>query len=466
MATMSLPGTPNTVGIPIPGSPTNRKRKAHISTSVVLLLIFTNGVSFLCGTFHASNAAIATNLSKHRQLPNQLDGCPPPTKCPACPKAPTCPPPKDCPETETRELKASPPSTKGKFPNPFPEMVNRFAVGMTYTTQENFTKTYDIGAPVDHPKQEGDKGVLIIYNTPESLPRRAQRGIDISTGPIAAKEATENCDQMNIVFSHHEGRRKQCTAILPQYESFHIQKWMRVPPKGPATGYHPLRLVPRGYQLSGASAFHPPGHEKHTKKAWKMLETYLDSIDDIIDELTPLVKRIAIKNAIVVMVCNFGQSQLLLNFACSARAKRLDISSVLVFATDQETKELAEAVGLNVYFDERNFGSMPKKAAKTYGDGAFTNMMLSKVICVHMASLLNVDLLFQDADVVWYKVSNWVSAIRCPHRECDHILLIPLRYLHRKNPLTEFFQKKINGTPLEDFDAYFQVSKSQQNISL
>lgn len=132
------------------------------------------------------------------------------------------------------------------------------------------------------------------------------------------------------------------------------------------------------------------------------------------------------------MVCNFGQSQLLLNFACAARSKGLDVSSVLVFATDKETKELAEAIGLAVYFDERNFGNMPKNAAKVYGDRAFTTMMLSKVICVHMVSLLeNVDILFQDVDVVWYR-----------------------------HPL-DYFHKEIVGTELADFDAYFQDDGSR-----
>jgi hypothetical protein len=78
-------------------------------------------------------------------------------------------------------------------------------------------------------------------------------------------------------------------------------------------------------------------------------------------------------------VCNFGQSQLLLNFACAARARGLDVSSVLVFATDQETKDLAQSVGLTAFFDEKNFGSMPQKAADKYGDATFTTMMLSKV---------------------------------------------------------------------------------------
>jgi len=105
--------------------------------------------------------------------------------------------------------------------------------------------------------------------------------------------------------------------------------------------------------MGGAAAFHPPKHDKHTKMAWKMLETYLDSIDDIIQELTPIVDKIAIDNTIVVMVCNFGQSQLLANFACSAKSKGIDVSNVLVFATDQETKDLAEAVGLTAFFEKR-----------------------------------------------------------------------------------------------------------------
>lgn len=479
-----MSGIPSTPSTPTSPSIAAKKRKAQLSSSTILLLIFTNGLSFFAGNFYATQV-YTTNESlgavpKQRQLPNQLDRsmCPPPTKCPKAKKCPVCPEEKECPEpeesncpvcTEPQEkecpkakecpkeecevceeceecppekecptLRQAPSSKTKQAPaqstnsnNPFPELVSRFAAGMAYATHDNFTKTYDLGVPLDIPQKEGDKGVLIIYNTPKSKPFRAQRE-DISGAPLSALEATQNCDQMNVVFSYHEGRRKQCLAIVPQYESFHMQKWMRVPPEGPSRRHDPLRMVPRGYNLDGTAAFHPPKHEKHTKKHWKMLETYLDSIDSIVEDLTPIVKKIAVNNAIVVMVANFGQSQLLINFACQAKGKGLDTSMVLVFATDQETKDLAESVGLKVYFDERNFGKMPKKAAQTYGDGAFTNMMLSKVICVHMASLLDVDLLFQDADVIWFK-----------------------------NPLTEYFQKKIVGTPLEKFDAYFQDDGSR-----
>jgi hypothetical protein len=95
--------------------------------------------------------------------------------------------------------------------------------------------------------------------------------------------------------------------LVPQYESYHIQKWLRVPKTGPALAkqYYPLRFVPRGYSSNGVNAFAVPHHQKHTKKSWKMLEGYLDSVDDVVAELRPIVEKIASNNAIVVMYVNY-----------------------------------------------------------------------------------------------------------------------------------------------------------------
>ena len=58
------------------------------------------------------------------------------------------------------------------------------------------------------------------------------------------------------------------------------------------------------------------------------------------------------KNTVTVMVSNFGQSELLINFVCAAKSRNLDISSIIVFATDIETKELAEGLGLVAFYDK------------------------------------------------------------------------------------------------------------------
>ena len=69
------------------------------------------------------------------------------------------------------------------------------------------------------------------------------------------------------------------------------------------------------------------------------------------------------------------------------------LSSILVFVTDAETKELAEALGLTTFYEPEVFGKMPKNAARSYGDMSFMKMMAAKVYCVHLISMLGYDLL-------------------------------------------------------------------------
>jgi hypothetical protein len=85
-----------------------------------------------------------------------------------------------------------------------------------------------------------------------------------------------------------------------------------------------------------------------------MLSKYFDAFPDVMKELKPLVEKVATPGrTVTVMVSNFGQSELLVNFVCAARKRNLDTSSILVFATDLETKGLAESLGLTAFYDER-----------------------------------------------------------------------------------------------------------------
>lgn len=109
----------------------------------------------------------------------------------------------------------------------------------------------------------------------------------------------------------------------------------------------------------------------------------------------------------------------------------------------------------------QNYGYAPKTAARSYGDRAFTAMMMAKVniwnsllcgiiirpilaglvspffvhlpceqvYCVQMVSMLGYDLLFQDVDMVWFKD--------------------PLPYFHDEN------------SPSHGFDVYFQDDGSR-----
>ena len=90
---------------------------------------------------------------------------------------------------------------------------------------------------------------------------------------------------------------------------------------------------------------------------------------------------------------------------CNARAKGLGdvLKNVFLFATDQVTHDLAQSLGIASVYIESIFESMPEKAASRYADRTFREMMIAKVYCIQMVSMLGYDILFQDVDVVWYQ---------------------------------------------------------------
>ena len=77
---------------------------------------------------------------------------------------------------------------------------------------------------------------------------------------------------------------------------------------------------------------------------------------------------------------------------------------------------------------------MPSGAAKRYGDAKFTAMMMAKVICVQLVSMLGFDFLFQDVDIIWYK-----------------------------NPLDYFHDESL---PAHSYDAFFQDGTRQRRAVL
>ena len=141
-----------------------------------------------------------------------------------------------------------------------------------------------------------------------------------------------------------------------------------------------------------------PFFSNHQEK----LLTYLNEAEGMKARLKPILAAMNSK-AIVVLTCNHGQSELLMNFVCSARARGFDLNNVLLFPTDLETKQLAEGIGLTSFYEEKIMASIPKQEAGVYGDRIFTSVMFAKVVCVQLVNELGYDVLFQDADVVWYK---------------------------------------------------------------
>ena len=299
-----------------------------------------------------------------------------------------------------------------------PRSTGDFASGMEFVDRDDFAAAFDTGVPFDKSGRGNDQ-VLILYSDKKAMPdanaTRKERHPNNPGGNTntvySATDATANCLNLHVVLTS-ERRKQQCVAVMGQLESFHLHKFMRMADADRQAGRIvdkslPLRLVNRGMQLNGERSHSPPARA-YTRAFWESVTRYLGSLEGVLEELKPIAKAVAAKNehnTIVVLVSNRGHSEFLVNFVCHSVANGLEraLESVLVFATDGETHELASSIGLASFYSETVFRDTPEQAAEEYADEVYSRIMGAKVYCVHMVSQLGHDFIFQDVDVIWYK---------------------------------------------------------------
>jgi hypothetical protein len=314
---------------------------------------------------------------------------------------------------------------KGKTTPLIPNTMRKLFAGMARIGRDDFFEAFDVGVPKDD-TEKGNEEVLILYSK-GALPKAHSSS---SLGLHSAEEATKHCNTLKVVFTEPH-RERECLALVGQWESYHVSKFMRLPPgdkKIQVHEKHALRYVSRLHGNRGLVQRIPTPLK--VKEYDETLVAYLSRLDKLLTDLKPIAQKVAQDNNIVVMVCNHGQSELLMNFACSAQARGFDLHQVLVFSTDLETKELAEGLGMAVFYDqtvrklslficsrwkiahhlnvatsfhEQLFDKIPKAHAAYYADETFTRVMMAKLYCVHMINMLGYNLLFQDVDVTWYR---------------------------------------------------------------
>ena len=244
-------------------------------------------------------------------------------------------------------------------PPRFPPEVSSFATGMALLDRDEFATKFDTGVPLDKTKDTNSR-VLLLYSQALSLPKNRTLAHDVRklNSPVptvsSIEDATQNCDFLNIVLTDFAPRRAQCIAVMGQYEAYHIQKFARLDEYGsPLNRTLPLRYVNRGAQASGRKSTKPPRKEM-TLSYWATLSQYLAQLPKKLESLANVAKQAAgRRNTVIVMVCNHGQSELLLNFVCAAKSRNLESSlqHILLFATDVETRDLATSLGLKVVYD-------------------------------------------------------------------------------------------------------------------
>lgn len=257
-----------------------------------------------------------------------------------------------------------------------PKSLKNLAYDYSTVSRIEMGKMLQLGVPLDTLERTPAKDALILYPTEKTLPNNYHR----QQQPLNATEATENCMSVKLILQDAIAYRKQCLVIMPQYESYHIHKFMRLPmDEGKVDKSLPLRHVSRSHNEDGG---YPgtPGLNIHIEPFRKTLIEYYERIDHIIGKIKPLLEAFHSKT-IIVLVCNFGQSQLLRNFVCNARSKGLDLKQVFLFATDEKTYNLAKSLDITAFYDEVIFGGIPEQAAGYYGDQVFGKIMMAKVYC-------------------------------------------------------------------------------------
>lgn len=290
--------------------------------------------------------------------------------------------------------------------------MSEYAAGILRVSKAELMRHYDFGVPNKHKPGEDDTDAVILYNHPNALPSqrtllheaihgRIEKGSRIIANATVS-DALSKCDTMNVVYMPLKTANTnfpECYLMVSDFESYHINRWMRVPDFATAPKQKdrvlnhnlPLRHVGRiTLPTKGVDELDVPllwnNFEKREKsflfEHFDIVRTYLENVDSVLKDLKKILqahKVVGSDNTVIVMTVNQGQSELLSNFICSAKRRGFDISSVLVFPTDVESKTLAEGLGVATYYDEKNFGRLPTGEAKVYGDPIFCQMMFAKV---------------------------------------------------------------------------------------
>jgi len=199
-------------------------------------------------------------------------------------------------------------------------------MGMAKTSKKDFIDIFDYGSPV--PELHGSN-VLLFYNE-KSIPKdltyeekeniinsgssnNVNKSKDGTIQMLDAKKATNNCQIVHVATVPTGDKSKQsCLAVIQNYPNQFLQKWMR---KNNALS-QPFEAVNRG-QNEKSRIFRTPQADK-IQQHWKILKQYLNTVEDVLEDLKDVAKRVAIDNTIIVLTCNMGQSELLMNFVCNA----------------------------------------------------------------------------------------------------------------------------------------------------
>lgn len=118
--------------------------------------------------------------------------------------------------------------------------------------------------------------------------------------------------------------------------------------------------------------------------------------------LNSLVEKLVMNNTMIVTAMNFGYREVMMNWVCNLR--HLNVTNFLIAAFDTKLYEYAYVRGLPVYLEiEAVDGSNTSLSDATYGTKVFKELTKLKSRTVLRILKLGVNVLWSDADVIWFK---------------------------------------------------------------
>jgi len=166
---------------------------------------------------------------------------------------------------------------------------------------------------------------------------------------------------------------------------------------------YPLNVHNEG-RMTTAGYFRKVPKDNGRERVRDKLMPFLENFDDIQNTLTDKLDENDITEGsdLVVMVVNEGEIDLFLNFACSCRQHDISLNNVIVFAGSSEIIPLIESTGAMGLYHE-GYASVSRKPSFDYLDRVFVDMMWYKAFSVYLILRRRINILFQDADMVWFK---------------------------------------------------------------
>jgi hypothetical protein len=116
-----------------------------------------------------------------------------------------------------------------------------------------------------------------------------------------------------------------------------------------------------------------------------------------------LLRRLELsRRVITAMTCDDRFSILFANWAAGCDRHGIDVrATTLVFPTDDRACERIESLGFVAYFDDQSQFLREMTTSTVYGDSAWSGYMHHQNWVIAQLLALDVDVLFQDVDVVW-----------------------------------------------------------------